>query len=105
MWLRELYLGPTVKEKEKKIKKQLFSRALRPDLLVLMISPSEQEQLEILPAVLFRQKHFPEMQLHIFGLAGGRREAFHLVQEIAEETYRETGDCDMKSYLLHKEYQ
>jgi len=105
LWLKELYLGPSVKEKEKQIKKHLFRRALQPDLQVLMLSQSKQEQIEVMPAVLFRQKHFPQLQWHLLGLAAGKEEAFSLVQEIAEETYRETGDCDMKTYLLQKEYQ
>ena len=105
LWLKEPYLGPSVKEKEKQIKRQLFKRPLQADLQVLMISQSKEEQIEILPAVLFRQKHFPALQWHILGLAGGREEAFSLVQTIAEETYLATGDCDMKTYLLNKEYQ
>ena len=104
-WLRDLYLGPSVKGKEKQIKKSLLKRTQQPNLQVLLISQSETEQIEILPAAQLRQKHFPSFQWHVLGLAGGREEAFSLVETIADETYRATGDCDMKTYLLQKEYQ
>lgn len=98
-WLEELYLGESVRGREKEIRRKLYANAGQPSIQVLAISRSRFEQLEIIPAPVFMQKSFRRDDLHIFGLAGGKAEAFDLIRGIAEETFEKTGDCDMKAYL------
>ncbi len=40
-----------------------------------------------------------EQNLYVLGLAGNRREAFFLVQEMVMEVYEKTGGFDVRGYF------
>lgn len=105
-WLKDLYLGESVKDKEKEIRRKLYTNAGQIRVHVLALSQSADEQIDILPAFVFQQSRFPQEELHIFGLAGGKQEAFRLIEQIAKETWANTGTADLRSYLSEgREYR
>lgn len=104
-WLKDLYLGESVRDREKEIRHKLYTNAGQINIHILAVSESPQEQIDIIPAFVFQQKRSLWNDLHVFGIAGKKSEALELVRQIAEETYRSTGGADMRSYLSAKAYQ
>lgn len=104
-WLQPLYLGESVKDREKEIRRKLHRNSGITDVFILSLAESPSEQIDIIPAFVLKQRRKEFRELHIFGLAGGREEAFELVRAIAEETYRLTGDADMRTFLSAKAYE
>ena len=103
-WLKELYLGESVREKEKEIRKKLRTNAGQVNVHILAIAQSPTEQIDIIPAFTLMQRGFPQDELYVFGLAGKKSEAFSLVRDLAEETVKTTGGADMRAFLEAKEF-
>ena len=73
-----------------------------------MITPASggHNLLDILPAYVLRQNYYREQaDLLIVGVGAGYQDAVETVGRIVDETYRETGGLDVKTYLREKEDQ
>ena len=104
-WLKNLYLGESVRGKEKEIRRKLRTNAGILGVHILSISLQPEEMIDIFPAALLKQRAFPRDELRVFGLAGSWEEALSMLRGIAEETMEATGDADMRSFLDAKEYR
>ena len=82
-WYKNLYVGDTAKKKQKKWMRRIENKKAVPGDLLLQ------------PAV---RRNCPM----IVGLAVSREEAFELVEAIALETYRETGEVKIREWLLNR---
>ncbi len=104
-WLKNLYLGESVRGKEKEIRRKLRKNAADPGVHLLSISLQQGEMIDIIPSALLRQKAFPREELRVFGLAGSRDEAIDMLTDICRETMDVTGNADMRSFLDQMEYR
>lgn len=104
-WLKNLYLGESVRGKEKEIKRKLRGKAGFPGVFILSISLQPGEMIDIFPSGQLRQDAFPKEELRVFGLAGDRKEALDMLTDICRETMDATGNADMRSFLDHMEYR
>ena len=68
-------------------------------MYVIAFASNPDNLLDIIPAWQLMQKGYPKKDLKIIGLAKGYDDAIALVQQIVEETYANTGDVDVWSYL------
>jgi hypothetical protein len=96
---QHLYIGETVKKRIGKIKKNLKKNSFQPFIHVITLPVFGDGQLEIYPAYILRQSFFREQSLFVVGIAGGREEAFALVQQIVDECLAATKDADLRNYL------
>ena len=64
--------------------------------------PIQQNNLDVIPADLLLQPAVRRNCPMIVGLAVSREEAFELVEAIALETYRETGEVKIREWLLNR---
>ena len=60
-------------------------------------------QLEFFDSVLLTQQLMPKEDLFVVGIADSYIGAVEMVQQITEEVYTNTGETDIRSYLLSKE--
>ena len=88
-WYKNLYVGDTAKKKQKKWMRRIENKKAVLGVWLLTL-PSNQQ-----PAV---RRNCPM----IVGLAVSREEAFELVEAIALETYRETGEVKIREWLLNR---
>lgn len=70
---------------------------------LIVLSGNEKNHLEIFDSVLLLQKAISKEHLFIVGIASGKDSAFELVEKITEEVYDETGDIDIRNYILQKQ--
>ena len=73
-----------------------------PGVWLLTLPSSQQNNLDVIPADLLLQPAVRRNCPMIVGLAVSREEAFELVEAIALETYRETGEVKIREWLLNR---
>lgn len=95
-----LYIGSTIKDAQK-IKRKLRVNAGQLGIYVIALCKGR-DQLEIYHCALLQQRYYKKNPPHIIGIANGYEEAVEIIRQIAEETYKYNGDCDLKKYLLDR---
>jgi hypothetical protein len=98
-WYRDLYIGDSITENKNRIKWKINHNAGVINIYVIAFASNPNNLLDIIPACVLMQKSYPKRDVRIIGLAKGHREAFELVRRIIDETYRNTGSVDVRSYL------
>ena len=92
IWYKYLYLGETAKKHRFSILQKLRLGKVQPGVHV------------ITPAYVLRQNYYREQaDLLIVGVGASYQDAVETVGRIVDETYRETGGFDVKTYLREKE--
>ena len=102
-YYKHLYLTEGLEKKKEKIIRKLEAGKLQLGVHVITLAVSEKNQLEIYPALQFKQPVFPKQDLFVVGITKGYEEAVELVEQIVQEVYKQTGGCDIRSYILEKE--
>ena len=98
-WYRKLYVSEAIGDKAGRIKWKINHNAGTVSVYVISFASNPDNLLDIIPAWQLMQKGYPKKDLKIIGLAKGYDDAIALVQQIVEETYANTGDVDVWSYL------
>ena len=98
IWYKYLYLGETAKKHRFSILQKLRLGKVQPP------ASGGHNLLDILPAYVLRQNYYREQaDLLIVGVGASYQDAVETVGRIVDETYRETGGFDVKTYLREKE--
>lgn len=74
-------------------------RKFQPGMHLITLASQPGNLLDIIPAYVLLQKHYPTENLSVVGLAGSRKEALSLVQTIIENVYQATGSFDVAAYM------
>jgi hypothetical protein len=98
-WYDDLYVGESIKGKEKRIKWKIEHRAGMISIYVIAFASNPDNLLDMIPARDLMQKAYPKDDLKIIGLAKGYKEGIDLIRQIMDETYRATGGVDVYAYL------
>lgn len=98
-WYRKLYVSEAIGDKAGRIKWKINHNSGTVSVYVIAFASNPDNLLDIIPAWQLMQKGYPKKDLKIIGLAKGYDDAIALVQQIVEETYANTGDVDVWSYL------
>ena len=99
---RNLYVGESIKGKEKSILRKIKYRRPQLQAYVIVLSKKEGEQLEIYHAAMLLQPLYFEKDPWIVGIAASEWEAYELVRKIAEEVHETTKTLEMKKYIQER---
>ena len=102
-WYKDLYLGETVRGKEKKMMRRLEEGKPVPGIWLVTIASNEKNHLDLLPADFLLQSALRSRCPMIVGIAFTRAEALEILQRIVQEVYRETEDANIRAWLLKRE--
>jgi len=102
-FISNLYLGESVKDHRKRLIHKLNAGKGSLFCYILAIVEDSPAKIQLFSSELLRQPMFRPRDFLIVGLAGSKEEGIALIQEITEDTYRDTGSCDIREYLLSKE--
>ncbi len=95
-----LYLGDSIKKKKlDKIKYRLKNRPLLSGVYLITLSRNDSDQLEFFSAKQLAQSYYEKYPPYVIGIAGNRKEAVALVEQIVRECIAKRGDCALKEYL------
>ena len=98
IWYKYLYLGETAKKHRFSILQKLRLGKVQPGVHVITPASGGHNLLDIQPAYVLRQNYYRE-QADLLSY----QDAVETVGRIVDETYRETGGLDVKTYLREKE--
>lgn len=101
-FFENLYLGENIEPKVDQILKKLNTSKVIPDLFLITIATNPENMLDIIPEWELMQKGYPKDEIRVIGLASGKKEAIAVVQFILEETIQETGNADVRAYLMKR---
>lgn len=99
----DMYISEDLKSKEDELKKKLLRNKLRAGTYVIALAQGEQNNLDFFSAILFRQHLFEETPFLVVGLADGYDDALYLVEEITKKVCKETGNADIRNYILNRQ--
>lgn len=102
-YYRYLYLSDGLERKKEKIIQKLEKGKFQIDVYLVILSPNENNQLEIYQSLLFLQPDFPREDYFVVGIAKGYEAALEIVEEITKEVYNETERADIKAFILERE--
>lgn len=97
---RNLYVGKTVEKRFEKIKEAVKTNKPLPFIHVITMPLWEDGQLEIYPAYVLAQEAYKRQNIRVVGIAGDRREATELVEEMVSDCIKETGSVELGRYFL-----
>ncbi|MFV0528924.1 MAG: hypothetical protein ACK5MN_09440 [Lachnospiraceae bacterium] len=98
-WNKKLYVGESLRGKQKSIRRRIIWRRLTPGIFLLTLSHNPNHVLEIISSNYLLQKAARRHCPVIIGMAGGRDEAMELMQKILLEVYEVQGDFHVEAYL------
>ena len=102
-WYRDLYVGESIRHKEKKIRWKIRHRAGMVSVYVLSVPEQSGNLLELIPSRELLQRGYPTGRLFIVGIAGNYEEAQEVAGHIISQVYRDTGDVDVHAYFDRKQ--
>ena len=97
---RKLYVGESIRNPER-VKWRLRHNAGQFSVYVIALAASPEDQLDIIHSGYLKQRCFDTEHMLVVGLASSRQEALEIVMRLAEEVVRETGDADIRGYILN----
>ena len=100
LWYEKIFAGKSVKDRVDEIRDHLSKKEYVPGLYLITLASNGVDQLDILHYGLNSRMMRQYLELPpVVGLAGNKREALQLVQDILRQVYAETGGCDMRGYF------
>ena len=99
----DLYVSEGWEKKKLKLIKKLQKNKLQPSVYVIMLSQGKQNHLEYYSSLLLKQHIFDNASLFIVGIANGYDGALSLIERIAEEAYEQTGEVNLRKFLLDRQ--
>lgn len=102
-WYKYLYLGETVRGKEKKVMRRLEKGKPVPGIWLVTLASNEKNNLDLLPADFLVQKALRNLCPMIVGIGFTRVEAMMILLRITAEVYEDTGKMNIRLWLTEKE--
>jgi hypothetical protein len=97
---KKLYVSEALEGKEKKMIRRIRKGRFPLNLYVLAVPEDDGEQLEFYDSMMLSQSCYRKQDSLIVGLAFGYDEAVDIVLQITKEALENTGDVNLRKYLL-----
>lgn len=101
-WDQNLYVGEKAKKHKKMIKRKISRRMGTLRVYLLMLPSNERNSLDIINAAYLKQPFYKGQDINIVGIAMSYEEALEVLQQIAEEVYKNTNGMDIRQYICSK---
>lgn len=98
-WSSHIYLGKSIKKRKDKIIASIDNGEPVYGIYCIALASNPENLFDIISAHELLYPHYKNSQNHIVGLAGGKMEAYDLVQEMLMEVYKKTGKFDVRTYF------
>jgi len=98
-WSSHIYLGKSIKRRRDKIIASINNKELVYGVYCITFASHPDNLFDIISAHELLYPHYQNSQIHIVGLAGGKMEAYELVQDMLMEVYKKTGKFGVRTYF------
>lgn len=100
---KNLYVSDSLKKRQDKIVEKLNEGKGSLGCYVISLTENPSNQLEFYDSMFLFQKSYAKESLFVVGLAGCYEEALEIVKNIAEDTYEERQDANLREYILKQQ--
>lgn len=100
---KNLYVSDSLKKRQDKIVEKLNKGKGSLGCYVISLTENPSNQLEFYDSMFLFQKSYAKESLFVVGLAGCYEEALEIVKNIAEDTYEERQDANLREYILKQQ--
>jgi hypothetical protein len=104
-YYKYLYLSEKLEKKKGRVVDRLERGKFQPGIHLVLLPRNERNQLEILNAAYLLQPDYPKAGLFVAGIADSYENALEIVEKISQEVYDNTGNMNIRSYILRKEQE
>ena len=101
-FMGSLYVGETISAKQYKIVEKVHKGEIVHGLYLIILSANPDNMLDLIPEEEALKDCYAKMQLKVVGIAIDKDEAIQLLQNIIEDSLRETGSADVRPFLKAK---
>ncbi|MCB7303820.1 hypothetical protein NE683_06925 [Bariatricus massiliensis] len=98
-----LYVSDSMVKRKKKTVKHLRSGKYPIGTYIIVLIEEGPNQLEFYNTALLKQKLLDDRRQFVVGLASGYDDAVYLVEEIVRDVFENTGDADIRAYIMKQE--
>lgn len=98
-WHERLYLDKSLQADAKEQMRRFDAGEGKRSLYLFTLAKNPAEQLDLYCGAMFRRAAAREKELTVVGMAGSREGALELLKEMALDVYRETGDCNLRTFF------
>ncbi len=102
---RHLYVSEFLEKKRDKILKKLKNNQFQPGIYLITLSQNQEDELEFYSTLLLKQHVYEDSPIFLVGIAEGYDDAINIIQMITEEVCRNTGEVNIRRYIMEKENQ
>lgn len=102
-YFKELYISEELKGREEEVISHLEKKEFQFRIYLIALPENDRNQLEIYHSGMLNQEWYQDKDIFVVGLAKGYLQALELVRRITEETVKETGDADIRQYILKRQ--
>lgn len=102
-WYKNLYVGDNAKKEERRIRRKIEKGRIIPGIFLITYASNPDNQLDIIPSALLKQKTVYQRCPMIIGIASGYEEALEIVSGLADQAYRQEEAESIRSYLKQHE--
>lgn len=102
VWNDKLYFGETIKKRHRRTIAAINRGKLTRGVYCIAFASNESNLFDILPANELLFSHYKNSEVHILGLARGRKEATLVVQDMIVDVYRATKDFKVREFFTNK---
>ena len=98
-----LYWSAEFEKNKDEIINKLESNTVQLNKYLVVLSDNPRNHLEYFDSVLLQQEILGRRELFVIGIAAGHYGAMEIVESITQEVYTETGEADIRGYLLERQ--
>lgn len=98
-WAQKLYIGNRIKNKKDKVMASINQREATFNVYCIAFASQPVNLFDIMDVNELLFPHYQKADIRIIGLAKGKEEAIHLVEDMILEVYNETGGFDVRTYF------
>lgn len=101
-WFKDLYVGYNILTEQNRIVEEIKRGEFQIAIYVLTLPENDYDVLEIYPSNVLIQKKYKDSDMVVVGIAGGKEEALDMMQLVIMDCYEDTGDVNVKKYILEQ---
>ena len=98
-WYEPLYISDSVKNRENEIRSQIKKGRVESGWYAITLASNGCDYLDLIASAYLKQRALLRSLPMIVGIAETREEAYSLIETIAGDCFRKTGNADIRAFL------
>ena len=98
-WYPFLYLDQKTEKKKKRIKRRMEKQKVNVGVYCITLASNEKNLLDIYCVNELLFQYYRRKDIKVIGLASSKESAYHMVADIVNDVYQQTGKLDVRTFF------